>query len=329
MVGFNGGPWGNPGGAFNRYWKTVEGGRYLARYKDGQVNESIKGTGPLQRTEIEPFISIDTYDVDRQNALFLTLSPGAAAYRQSRRHVLEFALQEWKRIDEKYPGTITAFTTDSEVCDFSFRQAPSGNALPIVYEEEMTRPFCNQEGISDCQAFFRQSFDYKTPQQVRWFEFRASAHKQYVSDTVQTIRKYFPAIPIYTHQLGMLDGRYLQDYRAADYASPQETAFVEGAFPGITTGIYGKRDKDFKTLISEFSAKSVAGNWGLPEFNPGKDWTGSRAELAEYSYQMFRFLSEHHVNMIALLSWESNALDTGIKDSGVDDAVKRFISTGP
>src|SRR5579859_4010150 len=41
MVGFNGGPWFQPGGPFNAYWKTTEGGRFLARYKDGQVNESL------------------------------------------------------------------------------------------------------------------------------------------------------------------------------------------------------------------------------------------------------------------------------------------------
>jgi hypothetical protein len=35
------------------------------------------------------------------------------------------------------------------------------------------------------------------------------------------------------------------------------------------------------------------------------------------------------VSIITLLAWESNALDAGIKDSGVDDAVKRFLSEGP
>jgi hypothetical protein len=33
--------------------------------------------------------------------------------------------------------------------------------------------------------------------------------------------------------------------------------------------------------------------------------------------------------MIALLAWKSNSLDAGIKDSGVDDAVKRFLTEGP
>jgi hypothetical protein len=33
--------------------------------------------------------------------------------------------------------------------------------------------------------------------------------------------------------------------------------------------------------------------------------------------------------MVALLAWNSNALDPGIKDTGVDDAVKRFVTEGP
>jgi hypothetical protein len=35
------------------------------------------------------------------------------------------------------------------------------------------------------------------------------------------------------------------------------------------------------------------------------------------------------VSIITLLAWQSNALDAGIKDSGVDDAVKRFLAEGP
>jgi hypothetical protein len=44
---------------------------------------------------------------------------------------------------------------------------------------------------------------------------------------------------------------------------------------------------------------------------------------------LLRFLADHQVSMIALLAWNSNALDDGIKDSGVDDAVKQFLIEGP
>jgi len=67
----------------------------------------------------------------------------------------------------------------------------------------------------------------------------------------------------------------------------------------------------------------------MPEFNPGKDWHGSRTELSDYSYQMLQILADHGVSIIGLLSWETNALDAGIKDSGVDDGVKRYMREGP
>jgi hypothetical protein len=44
---------------------------------------------------------------------------------------------------------------------------------------------------------------------------------------------------------------------------------------------------------------------------------------------LFRFVADHDVSMISLLAWNSNALDAGIKDTGVDDAVKRFLAKGP
>jgi hypothetical protein len=99
LVGFNGSPWFQPGGPFNSYWKTAQGGRFLARYQDGQVNQSLHSKGPLPKEELEPFLAIHPYDLNRQNALFLTLSPHAARYRRARLKVLNLALVEWQRID--------------------------------------------------------------------------------------------------------------------------------------------------------------------------------------------------------------------------------------
>jgi hypothetical protein len=331
LVGFNGGPWGESGGSFNAYWKTVQGGRFLARYQDGQVNESLRSRGTLTKKELEPFLGINPYNVKRrQDALFLTLSPYATKYRRARMKVLELALAAWQRIDRTYPGTIQAFTTDSEVCDFSFRSLPSGDTLPIGYEKTMTQPFCRRYGIPHCGAFFRgRQFTYQSAKERDWYDFRVEAHRQFVSDTVSAIRKRFPSRPIYTHQLGTLDGRLIESYRRQDFASPQETAFVKGATPGVTAYIYGGRDSDFRKLVSQISEKTGSRGWALAEFNPGKDWHGTRAELSQYSFELFRFLAYHRVSMIALLAWNSNSLDTGIKDSGVDDAVKRFLAEGP
>ncbi len=330
LAGFNGGPWGEPGGPFNAYWKTARGGRFLARYQDGQVNESLHSKGYLTKEELEPFLAIHPYDLTRQDALFLTLSPNVAKYRRARLKVLDLALAEWERIDRTYPGTIQAFTTDSEVCDFSFRSQPSGDALPIGYETAMTEPFCSRYGITDCGAFFRnRQFTYQSSEERRWYDFRVEAHRQFVSDTTSTIRKHFPSKPIFTHQLGTLDGKPIENFRRQDFASPQETAFVKGATPGVTAYIYEGRDSDFRQLVSQLNGKVGGQGWALAEFNSGKDWHGTRAELSRYSFELLRFLADHQVSMIALLAWNSNALDPGIKDSGVDDAVRRFLAEGP
>jgi hypothetical protein len=331
VVGFNDGPWFDPGGPFYAYWKTADGGRFLARYQDGQVNESLHSKGSLTKEELEPFLGIKLYDVKRnQDALLLTLSPDATKYRRARLKVLELALAEWQRIDRTYPGTIHAITTDSEVCDFSFRSRPSGDALPIGYEKAMTQPFCRSYRIADCDAFFRNRlFTYQSPEERRWFDFRAEAHRQFVADAVSLIRKRFPSTIIYTHQLGTLDEMLVLDYRRQDFASPQRTAFVNGSIPGVTANVYEGRDTDFRELVSQVSEKADGRGWALAEFNPGKNWPGSRVELSQFSFDLLRFLSDHDVSIITLLAWQSNTLDAGIKDSGVDDAVKRFLSEGP
>jgi hypothetical protein len=331
VVGFNDGPWFDPGGSFYAYWKTTDGGRFLARYRDGQVNESLHSRGSLTKEELEPFLGIRLYDVNRnQDALLLTLSPYATRYRRARLKVLDLALAEWQRIDRVYPGTIQAFTTDSEVCDFSFRHMPSGDALPVGYEKSMTGPFCRRYGITNCGAFFRnRQFTYQSPGERHWFDFRSEAHRQFTSDSVSVIRKRFPSTVIYTHQLGTLDQKLIVDYHRQDFASPQLSAFVKGAIPGITANVYEGRDAEFRELVTQFSEKANGHDWALAEFNPGKNWPRSRVELSQFSFDLLRFLADHNVSIITLLAWQSNALDAGIKDSGVDDAVKRFLAEGP
>lgn len=136
-------------------------------------------------------------------------------------------------------------------------------------------------------------------------------------------------MPVFTHQLGVLDGGLVDASSGQDFASPQETAFVPGALPGITAYIYGKRDRSFRALTTEFSEKARGGDWALTEFNPGKDWQGTREDLATFTHNTVSFLAGRNISLIALLAWESNSLDAGIKGSGVDDGIKRFLKEGP
>jgi hypothetical protein len=113
--------------------------------------------------------------------------------------------------------------------------------------------------ITDCGAFFRnRQFTYQSAEERHWFDFRAEAHRQFVSDTVSAIRKRFPSTVIYTHQLGTLDEKLILDYRRQDFASPQRTAFVNGSIPGVTANVYGGRDADFPELVSQISEKRAA-----------------------------------------------------------------------
>src|SRR5262249_43805971 len=102
-----------------------------------------------------------------------------------------------------------------------------------------------------------------------------------------------------------------------------------GSIPGITANVYEGRDAEFRELVTQFSEKANGHDWALAEFNPGKNWPGSRVELSQFSFDLLRFLADHNVSIITLLAWQSNALDAGIKDSGVDDAVKQFLADAP
>ncbi|MGO9451205.1 MAG: hypothetical protein ACLQDV_09220 [Candidatus Binataceae bacterium] len=272
MVGFNGADWAGPGGAFNAYWKTADGGKYLSRYQDGRVNASISiAWESIPNTTLQQFLDRDPYDHEGgKNALLLTKSSDAKPLVTSRSVVLKMALEFWKSLDQKYPGTIQAFTTDSEVASWSFRQASDGKAIPVGFEAVMTAPFCRQYGIKSCREYMASHhFDYQSEEDRRWFRFRADAHRAFVQSTANAIHAVFPDRPIFTHQIVTLDGQYLFPYRSYDWASPQETAFVDGANPGFTFYIYNRDDAYFRTLVSQFrregqSRAPPVGNHGVP-----------------------------------------------------------------
>ena len=65
----------------------------------------------------------------------------------------------------------------------------------------------------------------------------------------------------------------------------------------------------------------------LLEFNPGRlNYPGSKAD---YTYDWLSYLYGLNCRVVCPLSWLSNALDTGIKDSRMDDGIKRFVQQGP
>jgi hypothetical protein len=333
MVGFNGADWAGPGGAFNAYWKTADGGKYLCRYQDGRVNESISiAWESIPNTTLQQFLDRDPYDQEGgKNALLLTKSSEAKALVASRAAVLRMALEFWKSLDQKYPGTIQAFTTDSEVASWSFRQAPDGRALPIGFEDLMIDPFCQRYGIQSCREYMAsRHFEYKTEEDRRWFRFRAAEHRAFVQSTVNAIRAVFPARAIFTHQIVILDGQYLFPYRSYDWASPQETAFVDGANPGFTFYIHDRDDAYFKTLVAQFAAKARMEHrpWGIMEFHPGKTRNGSRAELRDYTNEILTYLQTNGASAFGLLAWEDTPLDRGWKDSGADDGLKMLLQQG-
>jgi hypothetical protein len=332
MVGFNGADWAGPGGPFNAYWKTADGGKYLCRYQDGQVNESIHTRwNSIPPATLSSFLDRDPYGADGgRDALLLTKSPEARPLVAARLAALQLALKWWKTIDQKYPGTIGAFTTDSEVASWSFRQSGDGHAIPIGFEDLMIEPYCARYGIYSCREnMASHHFDYTTEEDRRWFRYRADAHRAFVQSTVSAIRAAFPSQQIFTHQIVTANSEYLFPYRSYDWASPQQTAFVDGADAGFTFYIHNRQDAYFKTIVSQFSSKAKAANkrWGIMEFHPGKTWNGTREELRDYTVATLDHLQASGVSAIALLAWENTPLDRGWKDSGADDGIKLWLQT--
>jgi hypothetical protein len=331
MVQFNGAVWhtSSSDSAFLNYWKTKDGGKYLSKYKDGQVNASIPKSKKISNNLLKKYLSIDPYDPNKQDSLFLTLSPYAQELRQARIGTLREAVKFWKALDLKFPGVIQDFTTDSEVSNFSFRDMPGEKKeIPIGFEEWNTDPFCRKNDIKDCAAFFeREEFLYSDPIEKKWHEFRSKNHQIFIQDTVQTIRESFTDQPIYTHQIAVLDEEaFHQEYRRQDLASPQWAAIVEQALPGFTVYTYsGDQYGTKKKFIEQVRKKVGSQPWGFLEFNTARAFNGTKRELALFTYEFLTFAQAHGVKVVAPLAWESNALDNAIKDSGVDDGIKAFV----
>jgi hypothetical protein len=333
LVTFNGANWAGPGGPFNSYWKTVEGGKYLARYRDGKVNASLgQFDRDIPADRLEPFLPIGPYDANRAaDCLFLTHSPDATALQESRLAVLRSAAQFWQSMDRAYPGVVRTLSTDSEVCDFSFRLDSSGRYLPIGYEDFVTMPYCERYQIKDCRSYFREHrFTYESQEDRRWFAYRGELHRLFVQQSVNVLREAFPRTEIYTHQLVSAEDQYLS-YKSQDFASPQSSAFAENANPGITFFLHDGRDQEFRKIIAQLAAKAETAQkpFGLMEFHPGKTWTGTREQLRQYTLKILSYLHAEGASVVAFLAWESNSLDRGIRDSGVDDGVKMYLSRGP
>lgn len=300
----------------------------LSRYKDSQVNAAISETGAISELDLRKYLDAEPYGPERENSLFFTLSPYAKEFRAARIDTLNKAVQFWKTLDTEYPGVIQAFTTDSEVSTSSFRDFPGGRLeIPIGFEKWNTEPFCKINKIRDCTGFMRREMDYKTPLDLKWFEFRAKNHLRFVQDTVDSIRRQFPGRSIFTHQLSVLDGKLINtSYKNQDMASPQWTGFAKGANPGFTVYTYaGDRYGTKRKFLSEVCAKNDGRVWGLLEFNTARAFPGSQKELAKFTRDFIAYAYEQGVRVIAPLSWESNSLDIGIKGSGVDEGIREFI----
>ena len=334
MIQFNGANWHDADvkSAYHRYWKTFNGGEFLSRYIDGRVNETIGQTErQLPRSLLERFIGTDPYSKYAPDTLIFTNSMYAERYQEARLNALELAAKHWKKIDEECGGAITAITTDSEVSNFSFRvNAKTNRPLQVGYEDSMTAPFCQQHRVKDCAAFFSKTeFIYETDLEREWFQFRAKNHRRFVQASVNQLRKDFPRHLIYTHQIPTLDSEIIDRASGHDFASPQSTAFVDGAFAGFTVYIYGGRESRFIKVLEEISKKAENNPWGFLEFNPGKNWKGSKENLAEFTHRILSLAHKSGVRLIAPLSWESNSLDSGINGSGVDEGIRKFLINGP
>lgn len=330
LVAFNGSVWVGGDGPFHRYWKTKDGGKYLMRYKDGQVNEGIKiKTNTIPRATLSEYLGFSGY-VNSSQALLLTNSKHATDYHESRIAVLRVAVKMFKELDGQYPDVIQAFSTDSEVSTFSFRKDENGRFIGLGYEDFVTVPFCEKHGIANREEYFKnRTFTYDNAEDLKWFEFRSDLHRDFVASTAHTIRSEFKRRRVFTHQLLQPDSDKVMPGLGYDFASPQSTAIVPDTNPGVTVYVYGGRDKRVKVAIDEFAEKAGDKVWGAMEFHPGKQWSVSSDKKAEYTYEFVRYLYKRNVRLICPFSWESNSLDSAVKGSGVDEGIRRFIAEGP
>ncbi len=328
LVGLNGGPWATPIGPYNSYWKSVSHGQYLSRYWDGKVNQSIDKDTVLTADLLQKYLTISPYQQGQKgDSLILTLSPYADELQRSRKQVLEDAIHFWFEMDTAYPNTLTAFTTDSEISNFPFRFDSDEVSIPIGYESWNRKQFCLQYSISLCDVFFSKKMNYSTIEAQNWFHFRAENHTKFVQQTVDVIRKQFPDKKIYTHQIAENDDVYLHHHQKFDFGSPHSTAILATATPGFTSYIYNGKVDEFQKIVSQIASKT--NRWALMEFNTGKNWKESKSSLITFTEKQISYLFYKGIEAIAWLSWNSNTLDSGIKDSGIDDGIKTYLKNGP
>jgi hypothetical protein len=330
LVGLNGAEWASSEGPFNDYWKTVSGGKYLSRYADGRVNQSCPNNAKiLPEEELRKYLTVEAGNPDY---LTLTESSFARDLQSSRLSVLRLSLEFWRKLVASYPNTIVAFTTDSEVSFSPFRRNVGGKPVQIGYEDFVSIPFCQKEGISPnkLDALLKEE---NSPLTRRWHAFRADLVRQFLAASVNEIRASIPDLPIYTHQIYCLSEQFSRD--GYDWDSPLETAFVPGATPGYTIYIWGHRDHFLRQFLDQLTAKLDGSNWGVMEFHPGHDWTGTNDELRLYTRAVLSDLYQSGARAVAPLAWLPSKLDggnqgdSGIKGTGVDQGIKDFIELGP
>jgi hypothetical protein len=215
----------------------------------------------------------------------------------------------------------------------SFREYPdTKREIPIGFESWNTRPFCRLNRILDCKGLFAQrEMNYTNPVDLKWFKFRSKNHLQFVQDDIDAVRRNFPNRPIFTHQVSILDGEFINKYdKNQDLASPQWTGFAKNANPGFTVYTYaGDQYGTTRKFLDEVSAKANGKPWGLLEFNTARAFPGSKKQLTGFTKNFIAYAYKRGVRVIAPLSWESNSLDVGIKDSGVDEGIREFILARP
>ena len=337
MIIFNGSTWSAPEGDYHKYWKTKDGGKYLMRYKDGQVNQEISiTTNTIPATTLSNYLGNWGY-LNSHNALILTNSPYATDLMESRLNVLNQALDMFVELDIKYPGVIQCLSADAEVCNFSFRIGSDGKRIPFGYDDFYVDPFVSEYGVDEDTYFATDRFTYDTEEELMWYNFRSEAHRQYNAATVAAIKNSFPDTPIYTHQLLQHDDD-LVTMDGFDFAASQSSALVPDAYPGYTvytiwgTGLPHHDGRHVMEACAQAAAKALDyGNslWGAMEFNPGRRYSGLKTDLADYTYDWLSYLYSLNCRVVCPLSWLSNDLDTGILDSGMDDGIKQFIQQGP
>jgi hypothetical protein len=322
LVGFNGSVWAEPEGPFNSFWKTADGGKYLSRYSDGKINEDIPLNSSTLVPEVKNYLAAHA---GNPNYLTLTLSPKATEFQKSRLMLLSEAGQFWRQLQQKYPGTIIAATTDSEVSFFPFRKDSQGTMLQIGYEDLIKTGFCKDNKVAPETLSRALHDDFHLNES--WHKYRAQIVHDYVAASVRVVKSKLPDTPIYTHQIPCRTSEFTKD--GIDFDCPLQTAIIPGAIPGYTIYIWGRREKFLVDFLKDLKATNGTEVWGAMEFNPGKDWTGNKEELRLFTRKILSRLYGAGAAAIAPLAWESSKLDAGIKGTGVDQGIKDFIQSGP